>query len=86
VTFVQSLFSSAGIDNSQNDMPITFGDLIIDSTAPLGTVDWSGTSNGQLNSGTVAGPVSSAVAPEPSSLLLLAGGLAMLGVRRKWPL
>lgn|SRR5262245_52756835 len=76
VTFVQSEVGVVSIG-------ITVGDLVIDSTAPLGTVGWSGTSNGQLNSGTVSGPVSSAT-PEPSSLLLLAGGLTgLFGLRRK---
>jgi len=83
VTFVQSLVNQSVFDNILN-VPFSFGDFIIDSTAPLGTVDWSGIANGQLNSGTVAGPVSSVTTPEPSSLLLLAGGLAgLFGLRRK---
>ena len=75
VTFVQSVFTTSGFSG-------TFGDFIIDSKAPPGTVDWSGTASGQLNSGTVSGPVSSAV-PEPSSLLLLAAGLSAFGVMRR---
>lgn len=71
VTFVQSVF---GISTFSG----TFGDFIIDSTAPPGTVDWSGTASGTLNSGTVSSAV-----PEPSSLLLLAAGLSAFGVMRR---
>jgi PEP-CTERM motif len=83
VTFVQSLFPTLTFVNFGVNVPFTSDTFVIDSTAPVGTVDWSGTANGTLNSGTVPGPVSSGV-PEPSSLLLLAGGLTgLLSWRRK---
>jgi PEP-CTERM motif len=62
--------------------PNTFGTLVVDSLAPTGTVDWSVafTLNGSpaSNSGTVDGPVVTAV-PEPATWAMMLIGFAGLG-------
>ena len=61
----------------------TVGSFVVDSPAPLGTVDYGIQSSFGNFSGTVGGPV--APIPEPSSLLMLGSGVLGLAVviRRK---
>lgn len=74
VTFVQT--GIAGFSGA-----ITFGDFLVDSTAPLGTVNWSMETQSGTLSGTVGGPV--ATAPEPSSAALMLLGVGLVFVMRK---
>jgi hypothetical protein len=57
--------------------PVTLGDLIIDSTAPLGSVNWNLVDFEGNLSGTVSGPVG---VPEPGSLSMLLPGIAGFGL------
>jgi hypothetical protein len=77
VTFSISGFNS-DLSNFQLNAPFTWGDFVVDSTAPLGTVSWSGNDDAGTFSGTVGGPV--ATTPEPSSLFMLLASIALLGL------
>ena len=74
VTLVDTAFPF-GVTNP-NPVAVTLGDFLVDSTAPLGTVNWSGQTSVGTFSGTVGGPVAT---PEPETLSLLLAGMAALG-------
>ena len=64
-------------------VPFTFGVFLVDSTAPLGTVNWSGQAASGTFSGTVGGPVAGVATPEPSSVALMLLGVGLVFVMRK---
>jgi len=82
VTFVQTLPAGSSFSTSGSSTPFTFVELFVDSTAPLGTVNWAGHTNLSDLSGTVGGPgpVAPTTIPEPGSLPMLLARIAALGL------